>query len=687
MVSISELQQQVQQQEAQLNAARAAAAAQEAEIEKRRQEVARNNQAQLRQQTGIEGTRQRQQKEEEAKRLRSAIGQIEEYKTQLSDYELQQLQPAKQNIQDYNNYIKQKAAYDRAIRLYKDGIPSFYIDDPLVKGYLREFEKYDKIQKTTQPQQYQSLPYTPAQFEENPVQKLPTFKKEPVKLNPFTTTFGFVKNLLNEPLPTTKTQYIPGLNLTFTKGQYNYGSISSQPEIQVTPGNLIDRPANANVFKLFDSPEQQKYRRYVRESSFKELAQQGDYPAVITKGAYVLGGLFVSKVSEPLRQSLGGKPSTPGQQRVVGEALGEAGLWLGFSPTFSTLTTTTQAEVETGVYEWVYDYTKQRWVIRNKLTGQVRETNISPNEFYGNVQEDLKTLNAIEQKVYLRKLKEKYFSQTTGGERSYQNMLKDLRSKGILKEQTSVGLPGQSQFVNVEGVGETGAGISTGNIFGINQFESVRSVGTGIQDIGKGDSRFKEIQIAFEGQKPKEKNLEALGALSLIGQISKTESLLGQKTITKTITAQKQKKISALGLLNLLRTSQGLKLKQPGKQTTKTRDRFGFPFSLGPGPKAKAAASLFEEDFKVFVRRKGKDILKGEFESLKKAEERLFGDLEGSLAASGFISKGKRKVRLKLPFGFRPSKVDPFRVVEKRNRRLNVPSEVKEIQLFRKRKS
>jgi len=90
--------------------------------------------------------------------------------------------------------------------------------------------------------------------------------------------------------------------------------------------------------------------------------------------------------------------------------------------------------------------------------------------------------------------------------------------------------------------------------------------------------------------------------------------------------------------------------------------------------------------FKIFGKRFGKDIEIGKAPSQAKAEEKLTQFLKGTLGRSGFITKEGVRVKSRLRgFEFRPSKVDPFRVVQKRKFSLGTGSEVGELQFFKRR--
>ena len=97
-----------------------------------------------------------------------------------------------------------------------------------------------------------------------------------------------------------------------------------------------------------------------------------------------------------------------------------------------------------------------------------------------------------------------------------------------------------------------------------------------------------------------------------------------------------------------------------------------------------------KDEFKVFVTKGGKDIeLDDSFSLLPEARGKLKGELLESLRAGGGITKGGKKLTFEEIglFGeeFRPSKVSPFKVIQKKEKRLKKRGEVKEIQFFRRK--
>jgi hypothetical protein len=97
-----------------------------------------------------------------------------------------------------------------------------------------------------------------------------------------------------------------------------------------------------------------------------------------------------------------------------------------------------------------------------------------------------------------------------------------------------------------------------------------------------------------------------------------------------------------------------------------------------------------EKLFETFVRKAKEDVSIGEFTTLREAKIKLAQRLKRTLRASGFIERRGKKLKVtqlgKLGREFRPSKVEPFRVVQKRGKRLSSLPEVKEIQFFKKKK-
>ncbi len=178
-------------------------------------------------------------------------------------------------------------------------------------------------------------------------------------------------------------------------------------------------------------------------------------------------------------------------------------------------------------------------------------------------------------------------------------------------------------------------------------------------------------------QEPFAKVIEStkLSSKELVKEKLETRQLERQATrqISKTIQAQK----------GLLTTTQVVKPPKPPKIKT-PKIKKSFPkFSL---KETETKEIPIEEDlFGAFVRKGGEDISIGKFTTEKLAEKTLFKTLRTELRASGFISKGGKKIDVNL-FGteFVRGKKDPFRIVEPKRRRIKRgTSEIFQIQQAR----
>jgi hypothetical protein len=81
----------------------------------------------------------------------------------------------------------------------------------------------------------------------------------------------------------------------------------------------------------------------------------------------------------------------------------------------------------------------------------------------------------------------------------------------------------------------------------------------------------------------------------------------------------------------------------------------------------------------VYVKRKGRDVRIGTFNNEFTAKNYLRNRLKNTARASGFFKIGNQKKYADLGVGFRRSKVNPFRVVQKRSQRIKTAGEKRDI--------
>ena len=206
--------------------------------------------------------------------------------------------------------------------------------------------------------------------------------------------------------------------------------------------------------------------------------------------------------------------------------------------------------------------------------------------------------------------------------------------------------------------------------------------------------------VLVEQEKIKEelKYKEVLKQKDLLkfNQLGKQDSLIRQESKIKQ--TQLLKSAQALKYKTALKSKQTLVESLFSKQTTEKITKPIKPIKpkiriiIKPKTETpfKDILEKAEEEkgkFSIFVKKKGEDIEIGKAKTKKKAKEKLIEVLKEELRASGFAEKAGKKVQLgKLPEGFRRSKVDPFRIVEEKHKRIKkkeISREAEEIQFFR----
>ncbi len=164
------------------------------------------------------------------------------------------------------------------------------------------------------------------------------------------------------------------------------------------------------------------------------------------------------------------------------------------------------------------------------------------------------------------------------------------------------------------------------------------------------------------------------------------------------VKVKSQEKLSSRQVLNQLleikqmpkqRMPERLKQKETTKPKTPKVPRIVLPLLGQPESKREPAKQALK-DFKVFVTKFGKETEIGEFSTLGEARKELKEELIGTLRAGGGIKRGEKKLTFQEIglFGeeFRPSKVSPFKVIQKKTKRLRRSGETSELQYFRKQK-
>jgi len=238
--------------------------------------------------------------------------------------------------------------------------------------------------------------------------------------------------------------------------------------------------------------------------------------------------------------------------------------------------------------------------------------------------------------------------------------------------------------------------------FGRQDQVTTPTILTGITQLSLVDTRIdtRITPISFQPTKTKiETRLDTKPSLKLFEEVKpvqREETKLKERQREETKLKERQREETKLKerlatrqvAKQILRTPLKTKTPKPKIPKPKTpRIKIKLPFT-SPKKVSIKETKFDEDDFKVFVKKMGEDIKLGEFKTLPKAREALKSELTETLRASGFIKKGKEKlgfedVGLK-DTGFRVSKVEPFRVVQRKTKRIKTGGEIGEILKVRK---
>ncbi len=227
--------------------------------------------------------------------------------------------------------------------------------------------------------------------------------------------------------------------------------------------------------------------------------------------------------------------------------------------------------------------------------------------------------------------------------------------------------------------------ISGGAVLQKERFRQLQKVNQATSQIEKQRQKIRQLQTQGASQKTVQKELQRLKTLQQERQKLRTKQLQTLRTKQKTLQKERlklllrQKALQSLSPRLRARARAREKLRRPRPRKLGI-PRFPIPEKkIKKKPKVRLRAPPSE--FGIFVRKRGRDIKIGTRPTKKGARKFLKKRLTTSLRASGFIKdRTGKKLRPKLTKGFRISKTDPFRIVERRSRRLDTKSEVKAIQ-------
>lgn len=443
-----------------------------------------------------------------------------------------------------------------------------------------------------------------------------------------------------------------------------------------------------------------------------------DLPGIVRKGFYDVGSLYRKGAEKVRVDLLGGQPLSEEGKKAVDIAAGNIFLGTFFSPLMETGATTKQKiakQISKSKFEslskLVDDVAKD--VLKEKSqAGKLRVISEYATKYKMKPKDVKDLINILENQYSIPITSQRV---VIGQEPlSRTNILTQTESTPVT---ISVEVPGQ-----IKGAGTIFGG---GSIFdtGVKP-QNVRT--TEFQEVGLlgnvKQTNFLTGNVIGERLSEAQNNLldvktkQQQESLSKIDQAIKQDQKLNQKLLSGLIqtprlqqqTKQKEEQLQSpkqelklrqgliTGLVSAVTTTQKARTTQEPRQKIgqpKKRPEPKRPFKptfldLGKGKeKKRTAKGIIGEAFKVFARKKGVDIEVGEARTEEEAFELLGKKLKGTLRASGFVTRAGQKVK-PTEFGseFRKSKLDPFRVVQKKTKRLSARPETREIQFFRKKR-
>lgn len=346
--------------------------------------------------------------------------------------------------------------------------------------------------------------------------------------------------------------------------------------------------------------------------------------------------------------------------------------------------------------------------VYDPVTGRrifVRKSELAAKKLLERFDEAFKRGGSSEVRKGLELLKQR------GNLRGVEKLLENLKSKGYIKGYTVNILTGEFQLVD-EGAGivstlrPTKPSISTetsSSLFtGTGQYERTEFLGSLVKRTPTTDLFplvSARTSIELEGTIRQDTKLDTKLDIKPLSLLS---SGLETRNITRQDTKLDISPISDLSIKqdttqrNILKNLLETRTRQKQDTTTKTKITPSIvDIKIGGEKKRKAKRKIKEMGealFAVFTRKGGKDVEIGEFGTKTEAVKGLTRELKGTLRASGFIEE-KRTGR-KLGFGeldilggeFRQSKIEPFRIVQRREKRLGTKSEVFSIKAARRSK-
>jgi len=462
-------------------------------------------------------------------------------------------------------------------------------------------------------------------------------------------------------------------------------------------GTQLERiPTYEERIKIKEAQEKpEKWKKYIEDPTgkraletpkdvfgeqytYKELYKAGALPTIVRKAAAKTGLFFVEA-----GERITGGEVPPKMKKQTAQAIGTLFLFAGFSPAMRT--GTYSEEISKQLSKTKFDKLKE---LLGKAEKQIAEQ---------------KTLK--EQAKILKQIKDGL--KTPEQIKNYNLWVKSLKEKGII----------HSVKVDVAQLGEYKPAVTGEIAIEIPKDIPVEKIGVMAIDPSK------VRDVSWMGEKAKVDQIQEPLSMNIFQEVSKAKPLIStaalrlkelqkEKLVTKPkqIFIQPLKEISKVKQTQLQRQAQRQRQAQLQRQIqrerlaqiqkqvqisklrAKLKPKLKIPVPFKFGEAIKKVTKMVKErpkEFKVFVTKFGKEVEIGIRKTKKEAEKLLRKELFGTLRAGGGIKVEGKKLKaeeIKLDFGFRKSKVDPFKIEKKKERRLKRGTqEVPELLFFKSR--
>lgn len=530
--------------------------------------------------------------------------------------------------------------------------------------------------------------------------------------NPSLNAFGTVSALSQTAIfrPPTPSEQLQ-INQASQSGSFSNLLNMASPYFNFVTQNTLNTPiarltplAVQQIGKLLPPDQnpsyQQQYSQYVQQTPFTTLVNRGQLPAAVLKLGYEAGGFF-GQVGTNIARGAGlPYPTSQTQQQQVNKELGQLLLFSGFSPLMKT--GSYAQDVTTTGYEGIEEaYSNTIQSIRKRLA--MAKTPEEQIKILQELSKKIDTTNpkAVENfKLFVQKLIET---------KSLNSKTIELLGGAVVRNEglgISTNPLAENQFnkltIDISGVPvNKGTGTITG-LASKNELLPLVSAQTTptqnqptnlLNEVSKGQyySLLKEAISTTQETKQSQKEFSLLGSvpttLSLLGTAQQPQVKTSQKLQDFQISKSSQPQVSLFNQKTEQKTQQKTRQSSISLFKEKIKKKLRLGINLGESKLPKSNIERVSDLYNIYVKKKGKYSEIGKSATLKGASDILKRNLKSGLQASGYVTRNNLPIPAKYlgtNTEFKPSKRNPFSLVEQKGFRLSTKPERTEIQIAKR---